>query len=105
MTPGTLGQFVLYSAIAAGALGGLSEIWGEVQQTAGAAERLAELRQTRSQVEDPERPRSFSERVEGRIAFRDVSFAYPTRPEEKALREVSFEIEPGENKLDLNVER
>ena len=43
MTGGTLGQFVLYAVFAAGALGGLSEVWGEAAQAAGAAERLTEL--------------------------------------------------------------
>ena len=40
MTPGTLGQFLLYAVFAAGALGALSEVWGELSQAAGAAERL-----------------------------------------------------------------
>jgi ATP-binding cassette subfamily B protein len=43
MSPGTLGQFLLYSVFAAGALGALSEVWGELSQAAGAAERLTEL--------------------------------------------------------------
>src|SRR5690606_29176390 len=43
MTPGLLGQFLLYSVLAAGALGGLSEVWGELAQAAGAAERLTEI--------------------------------------------------------------
>ena len=43
MSPGTLSQFLIYSVIAAGALGALSEVWGELSQAAGAAERIAEL--------------------------------------------------------------
>ena len=96
MTGGTLGQFVLYAALAAGSLGGLSEVWGEVQQTAGAAERLAELLETKSAVTDPENPKEFKGDVEGHIKFDHVSFAYPTRPDTKALEDVSFEVHPGE---------
>ena len=43
MTPGTLGQFLLYAVFAAGALAALSEVWGELSQAAGSAERLTEL--------------------------------------------------------------
>ncbi len=96
MTAGTLGQFVLYSAIAAGSLGGLSEVWGEVQETAGAAERLAELLKTKSDVTDPEHPKSFPSDKAGHIQFRHVSFAYPSRPDTPALEDVSFDVNPGE---------
>jgi len=96
MSGGTLGQFVLYAALAAGSLGGLSEIWGEVQQTAGAAERLTELLTTKSAVEEPETPKSFGAVEPGHIKFDNVSFAYPSRPDSLALDEVSFEIKPGE---------
>ncbi|MCF6198248.1 MAG: ATP-binding cassette domain-containing protein [Hyphomicrobiaceae bacterium] len=96
MSGGTLGQFVLYAALAAGSLGGLSEIWGEVQQTAGAAERLTELLTTKSAVENPEKPKSFAAGKSGHIKFDHVSFAYPSRPDSVALDDVSFEIEPGE---------
>lgn len=96
MTAGTLGQFVLYSAIAAGSLGGLSEVWGEVQETAGAAERLAELMKTGSDVTDPENPKSYSSDKAGHISFKDVVFSYPSRPDTPALDGVSFEVKPGE---------
>jgi ATP-binding cassette subfamily B protein len=96
MTAGTLGQFVLYSAIAAGALGGLSEIWGEVQQTAGAAERLAELLKTKSAVTDPQQPKRFETDDVGHILFKNVAFSYPSRPDLSALDGVSFEVKPGE---------
>ena len=96
MTGGTLGQFVLYAALAAGSLGGLSEIWGEVQQTAGAAERLSELLETQSSVKDPENPKEFGPDKVGQLAFDHVSFAYPTRPDRLALDDVSFEVKSGE---------
>ncbi len=96
MSGGTLGQFVLYAAIAAGSLGGLSEVWGEVQETAGAAERLAELLKTNSDVKDPQNPASYGKDKIGNISFKDVQFSYPSRPDTPALDGVSFEVKPGE---------
>ncbi|MGI9404734.1 MAG: ABC transporter transmembrane domain-containing protein [Hyphomicrobiaceae bacterium] len=96
ITPGTLSQFVLYSVFAAGALGELSEVWGEIQQAAGSAERLVELLNVKPEITSPEHPVALPVPAEGRISFDDVSFSYPTRPEERALYGVSFEAAPGE---------
>ena len=96
MSPGRLGQFVLYSAFAAGALGELSEVWGEVQQAAGAAERLTELLHENPGISSPRRPKKLPEPAKGRVAFRKVTFAYPGRPDIPALDGVSFDIKPGE---------
>ena len=96
ITGGTLGQFVLYAVFAAAAVGSLSEVWGEVAQAAGAAERLGELLQVRSQITSPEHPKAMPEPPDGEIAFDDVSFTYPLRPEQRALHDVSFQVKPGE---------
>jgi ATP-binding cassette subfamily B protein len=96
MTGGTLGQFVLYAVLAAMAVGGMSEVWGEIAQSAGAAERLSELLQIQSRIKSPARPVKLPEPPRGEIAFRNVTFAYPLRPETKALEHVSFEVRPGE---------
>ncbi len=96
LTGGALGQFVLYAAFAAGALGSLSEVWGEVQLTAGAAERLAEIMDTKPQITAPEKPQPLPEPPRGAVAFEDVTFTYPTRPDHKALDGVSFSVAPGE---------
>ncbi|MDA7947210.1 MAG: ABC transporter transmembrane domain-containing protein [Hyphomicrobiaceae bacterium] len=96
MTAGRLGQFVLYSAFAAGALGELSEVWGEVQQAAGSAERLSELLDERSDIATPADPKPLPQPPCGEIAFKNVSFAYPTRGGEQALENVSFDVAPGE---------
>ncbi|MEM9781586.1 MAG: ABC transporter transmembrane domain-containing protein [Pseudomonadota bacterium] len=100
MSPGQMTQFVLFAVFTAGAVGALSEVWGELQRAAGATERLAELLAMSSPVADraagtaadaPTRARAT-----GAIAFRDVQFAYPSRPEISALQGVSFAVEPGE---------
>src|SRR5262249_6618493 len=76
--------------------GELSEVWGEVQQAAGAAGRLAELMLVRPEIVSPREPRPFPEHARGEIAFDTVSFSYPTRPEQSALRDISFIARPGE---------
>jgi len=96
MTAGRLGQFVLYSAFAAGALGELSEVWGEVQQAAGSAERLSELLEEKSAVTSPINPKPMPVPPRGQVSFRDVYFSYPTRTDKQALEKVSFDVAPGE---------
>ncbi|MEX2165583.1 MAG: ABC transporter transmembrane domain-containing protein [Methyloceanibacter sp.] len=96
MTGGRLSQFVLYAVLAAAAVGGLSEVWGEVTQATGAAERLGELLQVQSQIKSPAHPKKLPEPPRGGIELRSVSFAYPLRPETDALEHVSFQVKPGE---------
>ena len=96
MTGGTLGQFVLYAVFAAAAVGGLSDVWGEVAQAAGAAERLGELLEARSEIQSPPHPTPMPQPARGEIAFSNVRFAYPLRPDTDALDAVSFTVKPGE---------
>jgi len=96
LSGGALGQFVLYAAFAAGSLGALSEVWGEVQLAAGAAERLTELLDTKPSIVAPANPMPLPAPPRGTVSFRDVHFSYPSRPADKALRGVSFEVEAGE---------
>jgi ATP-binding cassette, subfamily B, bacterial len=96
MTAGRLGQFVLYAVLAAAAVGGLSEVWGEVSQATGAAERLSELLQVQSEIKSPLHPKALPKPPRGEIAFNEVSFTYPLRPETRALDRVSFKVAPGE---------
>ncbi|WP_026480586.1 ABC transporter transmembrane domain-containing protein [Ahrensia sp. 13_GOM-1096m] len=97
MTPGTLGQFLLYAIFAAGALGALSEIWGEMQLAAGAAERLSELLVEQSDIKSPENPLPLPQPALGTVGFENVTFAYPTRPQDRALKGLSFDIKSGES--------
>ncbi len=96
MSPGTLGQFLLYSVFAAGALGALSEVWGELSAAAGAAERLTEILAERPAIMPPAQPKSLPAQGKGTVAFEDVTFSYPARPDLPALHDVSFSIRPGE---------
>jgi ATP-binding cassette, subfamily B, bacterial len=96
MTPGELVQFVIYAVLVAGAVGALSEIWGELQRAAGATERLVELLGTDDPVVDPATPTALPRPVRGEIVFDEVTFRYPARPEVSALRGVSLTVRPGE---------
>ena len=96
MSGGRLGQFILYAVFAAGALAELAEVWGELAQAAGAAERLTELMAVRPQIAAPAHPKSLPVPPLGTVEFRDVRFVYPTRPGVSALNGVSFRVAPGE---------
>jgi ATP-binding cassette subfamily B protein len=96
MTPGTLGQFLIYSVLAAGALGALSEVWGELSLAAGAAERLTELLAEVPAIAAPARARALPSPSRGLVEFRDVYFSYPARPDRPALHGLSFSVKPGE---------
>ncbi len=100
MTPGTLAAFVLYAVIAAGALGALSETWGDAQRAAGATERLIELLDARSFVSSPAHPKPLpqtSTAVKGAaIHLEHLQFHYPSRPDTAALSDYSLSIAPGE---------
>ena len=96
MSAGTLGQFLLYAVFAAGALGALSEVWGELSQAAGAAERLTELLEEVPGVRAPADPLPLPEPARGEVTFEKVGFAYPVRPGQSALSDLSFSVHPGE---------
>jgi ATP-binding cassette subfamily B protein len=96
ITPGRLGQFVLYAAFAAAGLGQLSEVWGEVSAASGAAERLFEILNVKPEITAPAAPRALPTPARGDVSFDHVSFAYPSRPNVAAVDDVSFAVRPGE---------
>ncbi|KQZ49806.1 ABC transporter [Rhizobium sp. Root149] len=96
MTAGTLGQFVLYSVIAASSLGQLSEVWGELSQAGGAAERLSELLSEVPAIRDPQHPVSLPSPARGEVSFDKVGFIYPTRTNAAAIEQLSFTVAAGE---------
>ncbi len=100
MSAGAMAQYILYAVFTAGAVGALSEVWGELQRAAGATERLVEILAMRNPIREVADPLPAAEPAPGRpvgaIAFDDVDFAYETRREVPALRGVSFRVAPGE---------
>ena len=96
MTPGRLGQFVLYAVFAAGGLGELSQVWGEISQASGAAERLSEILAVQPNIRSPARPVALPKPANGDVEFHKVGFFYPSRPDIPVLENLSFRVAPGE---------
>ncbi|MBL8790389.1 MAG: ATP-binding cassette domain-containing protein [Rhizobiales bacterium] len=96
LSGGTLSQFVLYAVFAASSLGQLSEVYGEIQLAAGAAERISELLREEPGITSPAKPVEMPKPGKGLVSFRNVTFHYPTRPEANILDDLSFEARPGE---------
>src|ERR1700681_4149481 len=96
ISPGRLGQFVLYAAFAAAGLGQLSEVWGEVSAASGASERLFEILRIKSQIAASASPLTMPVPARGDVGFDNVSFAYPTRPNARAVDGVSLSVRAGE---------
>ena len=96
ITPGRLSQFVLFAVFAAAALGELSQVGGEVAAASGAAERLFELLAVKPLIERPPHPVALPRPPRGEIAFEEVTFAYPARPQARVLDGISFRIQRGE---------
>jgi ATP-binding cassette, subfamily B, bacterial len=95
---GQLGQFILYASIVAGSLGALSEVAGDVQRAAGAAERLLELLHVQSKIQAPAKPLSLPKRAANgaQLHLQDIEFHYPSRPNQAALSKISLDIKAGE---------
>ena len=96
MDAGLLVQFVIYSVMVAGAVGALSQIWGELQRAAGATERLVELIEAKDTIVDPANPTAMPDPITGAIKFDSVTFRYPARPDMPALIDFNLDIKPGE---------
>lgn len=96
MSIGALVQFVIYAVLTAGAVGALSDVWGEIQRAAGATERLVELLNAEDEVKDPVAPKAMPDLHHAPIHYRDVTFHYPSRPDQAALADVTLTINPGE---------
>ncbi len=96
MSAGQLTAFVFYAVMVAGGVGALSEVWGDVQRAAGAAERLMELLAAEPEIRTPANPVALPARPAGAVAFETVTFHYPSRPDRPALDHVDLRIAPGE---------
>ena len=96
LTGGELSQFLLYAVFAAGAMGELSQVWGELSLAAGAAERLTELMRVEPEIKKPTHPKALPVPPRGEVVFDRVTFAYAGRPDATVVRGVSFTVAPGE---------
>ena len=96
MNAGVLAQFVLYAVVAAGSVGGLTEVWGELLRCAGALGRIGELLDTDAEIRSVDDAAPLSRPVRGALRFEHVEFRYPSRPDQAAIHDLSLSIEPGE---------
>jgi ATP-binding cassette subfamily B protein len=96
MTGGAIAAFVFTGVLVGGAFGALSETYGDLLRASGAAERIAELMAARAEIKAPEQPRALPEPSRGALTFEGVEFRYPTRPDDKALHDLSLHVAPGE---------
>jgi len=97
VTPGELSAFVFYAAMVASAAGALSEVVGDLQRGAGAAERLIEILDTHVEITAPAQPVSMPEPALGGVQLQTVTFHYPSRPNQPALQDFSLDVRPGES--------
>jgi len=100
MTAGELSQFIMYAVVTAGAIGAITEVWGDLQRAAGATERLMELLHEKSPVVETNNALQlpvFNNNEGVGIEFDCINFSYPSRPETLALKNFSLKIRPGEH--------
>jgi ATP-binding cassette subfamily B protein len=96
ISAGDLSAFIFYAVLVASSGGAISETIGDLQRASGAAERLAELRDEQPIILEPTNPKSLPRPVTGALAFEDITFHYPTRPDSLALDRFDLSIAPGE---------
>jgi ABC transporter fused permease/ATP-binding protein len=97
MTIGDLTQFALYTMFIGASVAGLGELYGKVQSTLGASERILEI------LDEPSEPTHLPRvaglaplSIRGDIDYCHVAFRYPTRPDLPVLKDISFDIQAGE---------
>jgi ATP-binding cassette subfamily B protein len=96
ITAGQLSAFVGYAAIAAGAIGAVSETMGDLNRASGATERIFELLNEVPTIIAPTNPVAMPSPPRGDLAFEHVNFIYASRPDKPALDDISFTVKPGE---------
>ena len=96
LSGGSIAAFVLTGALVAGSFGALTEVYGDLLRAAGASGRIAELLSEVPEIRAPAQPKALAEPAAGRLAFDNVTFHYPTRPEVAALHDFTLAVKPGE---------
>ncbi|HET9811186.1 MAG TPA: ABC transporter transmembrane domain-containing protein [Sphingomicrobium sp.] len=96
MSGGSIAAFVFTGVLVGGAFGALTETYGDLLRGSGAAGRIHELMVERAEIHAPAEPAGLPEPALGALEYDDVTFRYPTRPEDKALHDLTLKIAPGE---------
>ncbi|MDA9918819.1 ABC transporter transmembrane domain-containing protein [Porticoccaceae bacterium] len=95
MSGGELGAFIFYAILMATGVASLSEVYGELQRAAGATERLMELLHAKSDILIADNPAAKAMDLAPVLEFKNLTFCYPSRPEQPALKDFSLGIEEG----------
>jgi ATP-binding cassette subfamily B protein len=96
LSGGDLAAFVFYAIMVGGSLAAVTEVYSEVQRAAGAAERIRELMAVEADIQSPSVTDNPEQHTAGQIAFRNVSYHYPSRPDKEALTQLNLEVNAGE---------
>jgi len=96
VTAGQLSSFIFYAILVAGAVGAISEVSSDLQRASGATERIFELLAVPPDIKAPEQPKPLPIPVRGALAFNAITFAYPSRLEQPALRRLNLDVAAGE---------
>ncbi|MFN8353429.1 MAG: ABC transporter ATP-binding protein [Spirosomataceae bacterium] len=91
--------FIFYTMFIGGSVGGLGDMYAQIQKTVGASERILEILEEKSEVElkaDTATTSLPKDQVKGEIAFRHIGFSYPSRADVEVLKEISFSVRSGE---------
>jgi ATP-binding cassette subfamily B protein len=93
---GTIAAFIFLGVVVGGSFGALTETYGDLLRGSGAAGRIHELLIARPEIHAPANPLPLPQPARGALKFENIEFRYPTRPEDKALHDVSLAVAPGE---------
>lgn len=98
LSGGELAAFVFYAIMVAGSLAAVTEVYGEVQRAAGAAERIRELLATEAEIQSPAAlaPAVDSQAGQPLLRFQQLTYCYPSRPQQPAIRDLTLDIQAGE---------
>jgi ATP-binding cassette subfamily B protein len=96
MTGGAIAAFVFTGVLVGGAFGALTEVYGDLLRGSGAAGRIEELMRAKAEIRAPANPVALPEPARGALNFEQVSFRYPTRPDDKAVNDIDLAVAPGE---------
>ena len=97
MSAGDLAAFVFYALMVAMGVATVSEVYGDLLRAAGATERLVELLNETALIAAPEQTRATPGELPAALSFNAVTFAYPSRSGQPALRDFSLRLEAGKS--------
>ncbi len=93
---GQLMQFLLYSIFVGASIGGIAELYAQIQKAVGATERVFEILDEHPEILDIHEEKTVVNRINGTVEFQDVVFRYPSRKELVVLNNLTLKASKGE---------